>query len=367
MSVQRVAPLSEPAARLARELKRCEARVALLDRVRPLNLAAELSRLGAGFAAGARLAPAFEHGPPAQLGEWRRLLSEAARLLEPGDVEDMLLAGRARELEREAELAEHVGLPSFAGLAARRFPLPEQAATVRSLVESFLMAPAQPPPVAPALHSSDDRADPESLWSKISRRLSGERWSVRVELVPGLVSLAAVADGVVRIRPGARLTARTAERIALHEVEGHVRPRVRGAALGGVFLAGTTRCSEDEEGRAILLEERAGLLDAERRQELARRYLAVESLRQGAELWETFEVLGRSGASAASALELSCRVHRGGGLGRELVYLTGYARVAYGLGKEPKLEAIMRAGRVSLGAAALLVDSCKLDDDGDMV
>jgi hypothetical protein len=366
VSARRRSLLPARAERFARELKRCEARVALLDRVRPLNLAAELSRLGAAFARGSRPAAAFEHGPPAELGELRRALSEAARTLESGEVEERLLAARALELELEAELAEQLGSPRFLELSAKRFPLPADAGSVRRLAEVFLTTPAAPEEPR-GLHRSDAREDPESLWSQVSRRLASERWPVRVELVPGLVSLAAVADGVVRVRPGAFLSARVGQRIALHEVEGHVRPRVLGAALGGVFLAGSARSSEDEEGRAIWLEERAGLLGAERRRELARRYLAVESLRQGGELWDTVDALGRSGATAGAAIELACRVHRGGGLGRELLYLSGYARVAPRFAASPALERVMQCGRLSVDAAALLADSLQLDDDGDVV
>lgn len=340
--------------------------MALLDRVRPRELAGELARLGAAFASGARPKPSFGYGPVVELTELRRGLAEAARELESGDVEERLLGERALELELEAQLAEQVGSPDFAVLAARRFPIPAESPSLLQLAEGFLTAPA--PLESPGtLHLSDDPQDPESLWSKVSRRVARERWPVRVEVVPGLVSLAAVADGVVRVRPGARLSARVAERIALHEVEGHVRPRLNGASLGGAFLAGSARGSEDEEGRAIWLEERAGLLGAERRHELARRYLAVLSLRQGAGLWDTVDVLGRTGARASAAIELACRVHRGGGLGRELVYLSGYARVAQRFAAEPALEPLMRSGRLSLAAAAELASSLELDDDGDMI
>lgn len=367
MSVRRLSPLAEPARQLARELEQCEGRVALLDRARPLNWGAELARLGGAFQAGRRPKPAFELGPPAQLTALRRLLTEIARALEGGGAEERLLSARALELELEAELAEQVGQPDFPELAKRRFPLPADEHAALRLAEALLVSTGKEESVQP-LHVSDDPRDPESLWSKLSRRLAAERWPVRVEIVPGLVSLAAVAHGVVRVRPGARLSARVAERIAVHEVEGHVRLRVGGQLLGGAFLAGTPSASEDEEGRAILLEERSGLLDSERRKELARRYLAAASVRHGAALWETVDVLGRAGALAGEALELACRVHRGGGLGRELIYLTGYARVKLALASRPELEHVMTAGRISLGAATILLNgSVELDDDGDVV
>ena len=370
MSVRRCQALAEPAERAALRLKRHEASIALLDRVRPLNLAAEQARLLRGFEAGERPEPALTYAPSPALGDVRRELLELAKALEAGDTEERLLAERALELELEAALSESVGGARFAELSARRFPLPDEPLEARRRAQQFLTAPptANPQDKAQILHASDDQQDPESLWSEVSRLLSRERFAVRIEMAPGLVSLAGVADGVVRIRPGARLTARVARRIALHEVEGHVGPRVRGPALGGAFLAGTARASEDEEGRAILLEERAGLLEPARLRELARRYLAAESVRQGASFWDSVAVLGQTGASAAEAIELSCRVHRGGGLGRELIYLTGYCRVALALGQRPELERVQQSGRISLGAAAaLLKGSVELDDDRNVV
>ncbi len=367
MKVRRRRPLSEPVARAALALCRIEAATALLDRVRPLRFADEVARLAAGFARGERLPPRLEYAPRASLTEARRELDDLARTHEVGDVEEQLLAGRARELSLDAALAESVGLPAFRGLAARRFPLPDAADRAEALAHELLQAAASPDDAEEDLHLSDDPSDGQSLWSEISRRLSRERWPVRIEVVPGLVSLAAVADGVVRVRAGARLTSRVARRVALHEVEGHVRPRVLGRALGGVFVAGTARCAEDEEGRAIWLEARAGLLDPERMRTLARRYLAAASVRHGAELWDTVELLAATDATAAVSIELACRVHRGGGLARELIYLTGYVRAARELTARPELDAIQQSGRVSLQACALLRDSLELDDHGDVV
>jgi len=368
--VRRCQPLADDVAATAVRLKQLEATIALLDRVRPLNLTGELLRLTRAFEAGQRLEPAFTYAPPTPLGGVRRELVELAKTLDAQGLEARLLAERARELELEATLAEHVGEPTFAALARQRFPLPAPSTAIARLAEQFSIA--QPGTKSPEndglLHDSSDVRDPQSLWSELSRRLQAERFTVRIEVVVGLVSLAAVADGVVRVRAGARLTASTARRIALHEVEGHVRPRVSGQLLGGVFVAGSARASEDEEGRAILLEERAGLLDAERRRELARRFLAAESLRGGADLWDTVALLGQRGATLEAAVELACRVHRGGGLGRELIYLVGYQRVAAAVARRPELEQVLVSGRVAIDAAeALLQGSIELDDDGNMV
>lgn len=370
MTLRRCRPLADGVAAVARRLEHLETQIALLDRVRPLNLTSELGRLTRAFEAGQRLKPAFDYAARPALGAVRGELSSLASGLDVADAEQRLLAERARELALEAALAEQVGEPAFDGLARQRFPLPEERGSARKLAELLLCASpgANEAENAGILHDSSDTRDPHSLWSQLSRLLQAERLPVRIEIVVGLVSLAAVASGVVRVRAGARLSEVTARRIALHEVEGHARPRVNGQLLGGVFSAGSAQASQDEEGRAILLEERAGLLDAERRRELGRRYLAVESLRDGAELWDTVKLLGQRGATLPAAVELACRVHRGGGLGRESIYLLGYQRVAAALPQRPELEQVLRSGRVTLDAAsALLNGSIELDHDGNVV
>jgi hypothetical protein len=370
VTVRRCQPLADGVAAVARRLEHLETQVALLDRVRPLNLTSELVRLTRAFEAGQKPAPAFGYAPRPALGAVRSELQSLAAALDGADPEQRLLAERAQELELEADLGEHVGEPEFDALARQRFPLPKDPTATHKLAEVFLSAPGGPNDVENAgiLHDSSDPRDPHSLWSQLSRLLEAEGFAVRLEIVVGLVSLAAVANGVVRVRAGARLSEKAARRIALHEVEGHVRPRVNAQLLGGVFSAGSARASQDEEGRAILLEERAGLLDAERRRELARRYLAVESLRDGAEFWDTVTLLGQRGAALAAAVELASRVHRGGGLGRESIYLVGYQRVAAALGQRPQLEQVLRSGRVTLDAAeALLNGSIELDHDRNVI
>lgn len=352
----------------AEQLKQAETAIALLERVRPTNLAAERARLLLAFRAGERPLVQLTHAPAVELADLRRALAGIAGALDLADTEQRLLAGRAQELDVEAALAEQVGRPGFRARAASRFPLPHDDPALRTQAARFIQSPAMGPCEPAALHLSDDQRDPHSLWSQISRLISARKLAVRVQADAGLVPLAAVADEVVRIRAGVRLSAEVGSRIALHEVEGHLLPRARGKQLAGVFLAGSAGASEDEEGRAILLEERAGLLDAARRAELGRRYLAAASVRDGAELWDTVELLGKTGAEAGACIELACRVHRGGGLGRELAYLAGYLRVAEALARAPRLERLLAGGRVSLDAASeLLTDSIELDDDRDVV
>jgi hypothetical protein len=63
VTLRRRRPLPEPADQAARQLKQAEAAIALLERVRPTNLAAERARLLLAFRAGERRAPAFGYAP----------------------------------------------------------------------------------------------------------------------------------------------------------------------------------------------------------------------------------------------------------------------------------------------------------------
>ena len=146
MSVRRTRPLAEQARAAALELSRSEAEIALLDRVRPLNWLAEQTRLTRALEAGRAPDPAFEYAPPPRLAELRRRLSAAHDVLAAGDAEERLLAQRALELELEASLAEHVGGPDFARLAARRFPAAgAESVTARSAREFVVTAPESIP------------------------------------------------------------------------------------------------------------------------------------------------------------------------------------------------------------------------------
>jgi hypothetical protein len=77
-------------------------------------------------------------------------------------------------------------------------------------------------------------------------------------------------------------------------------------------------------------------------------------LEDNADFVETARVLLQLGASLRDALRITARVYRGGGLGREIVYLPAFLRVDAALAKAPHLDAVFGAGRVSVATAELL-------------
>jgi hypothetical protein len=334
---------------------RAERTIALLDRCRAKNQAAEIERVRRAWRAGRRVDARFEYAPASQLAELRSALEATAKNCENTGPWGSLYAERAAELDREAAVVEAIGTSEFAARAAARFPIETGLSGDESEARAEgWAAPAAKPSRTTAARSDDER-DPHSLISAMRRVVGELRLPFRVVLVKALWCAAATGDGLILVRSGMRHAPRAVRRIVVHEIEGHALPRQRAVAEScGLFAVGSAGGSDDEEGRALLLERRAGCLDAARRAELARRHLAGLCVRRGSSWSETAELLIERGTPIDEAIEIASRAHRGGGLGRELVYLPALFRVAAALDDDPELEDWLQRGRLSVAAARRL-------------
>lgn len=338
----------------ARTLGRLEMRVRLVGRASPPDVRRETARFAAEFSRGGTLVLGAVRGAPVDLEDARRALEELSALtMRLGEL-GRLHAARAAELELEARMVEALGTPSLPALAALRFPAPsgELARRCERFVEDALLAPVTP---ARSLHRSDDDSDPASLVFRLRLRARELGLPLRVEVRADQVATAATGLGVVQVRPGVLLSADAAERVALHELVAHALPRARAAHAPWVLAAvGTAGACDDEEGRAILVEARSRFFDAERRRALALRHVAALGVRDGASPRETMTRLTELGLTVGAASELAVRVHRGGGLGRELVYLPRYHALGDAFAAEPRLERWFERGRLDLLTARRL-------------
>jgi hypothetical protein len=354
------APQSPGAARARRQVEQllacAEPRIALIARCQPLDAAAERARLLACHARGEALVPCHRYAPPPQLAPLRSALRLAARALDEGDAVDNLYAARCRELALEAELAERVGRPDFAGLARRRFTLGgvDDSEHAARLAASWVRAAPNAAEEEPRFRS-DDASEPRSLLSCLARRIGEHRLAFRIVVDARLSAVAATGAGVIHVKAGVALTQRDAERITTHELEAHALPRARALSEAlGLLRVGSAGSVEDEEGRALVLEERGGWFDDGRRRTLGLRHECGLALAQGADWRECMLLLERLGCTPELALGVLERVGRGGGLCRELVYLPAWSRVTRELAAEPELERWLERGRLSLAAARIL-------------
>ena len=330
-------------------LRRAEAEVRLIDRAQPLNAAAEREALIVDYGSGKRRAPRFEYAPAPDLGSLRKALTAAATSIGGFGALGAAYAARAWELECEAQAAEAIGTRAFRDHSARRFPLEDSpdSAAADAWAEHWIAAAED---AKSKLHRSDDRADPGSLLCALERATEG--LPVRVQVRPNQAAAAAVGEGFIGVRPGLWHSRHEVTRIVLHEVEGHVRPRVLAQREElGLFRVGSARSNDDEEGRALLLERGAGGLEGTRRRDLARRHLAARAVHLGASFQDVVSELLDLGQDIASAVEAACRALRGGGLARESVYLVSLSRVTRAFEREPELELYFERGRVSVEAA----------------
>jgi len=327
--------------RLAEVLLRIEEQIALLRRCQPVQAAREVERLILEVEAGREPRLEFSYSPPPCLDPARRALEAIGSLDTPWSTE---YRARAEELELEAELVLAVGTCRFRELAARRFPTPDPA--LNPLVEHWLELPREDQ--QPVLRS-DDRSHPKSLIRVMERSIGELELAVRVVVSELLLATAAVGRDTVFLRPSVWLEAGEAERIAVHEVRGHLQPRVRSrAASDPILRAGCAGSDEDQEGYALFLEARAGLLSSARRRALAVRHLSAGLVRAGADFVTASRALLKRGCSPREAVPALMRAMRGGGLCRELVYLPRYLALSARFVHEPALVRWFESGRVSL-------------------
>jgi hypothetical protein len=365
-----VTPESGVDSKLGRALEllaAAERHVALLSRCVPLNAGEERHRLAQAWQRNESVlarAPRWLLSKAPPLGDVRRALSRVAREVE-GEALGALYVARADELLLEADLVEARGQPRFRELARLRYPCsPEEGERARAWAESILVSD---PAGAPHLASEGE----PTLKDAFEARLAALGVMANVVERDNLASAAAVGEGTVFVSRDAPRDPAQIARIVLHELEGHLLPRLRAKSEPcGLLRVAARGAGEDEEGRALLLEQRAGCWDEAtaggraRRRELALRHLAAEIVRSGGELADVMHLLLEHGLSVQAAVRLSERVLRGGGLAREVAYLPALERVSRAFSGDPLLEKWFERGRVSVEAARLLEAQSKSTTTG---
>lgn len=320
----------------------------------PSNLREELDRLELGWARGEATLPRFAYDPTVDHGELRRALAGSSVELEREGELGAIYAARARELADEAALCEEAGKPGLWAAARRRYarrdPFDDHADALADAWLTDTIVPADE-----AMVRSDDDRDPGSLLGRLREEIGRLRLPLRVMVSQNLASLAATGDGFVQVAAGRPMSRRDVERTVLHEIQGHVLPRLAGArAPIGIFGLGTARGSDDQEGRALSLERRRGFFDQGRRREIALRHAAARAVEQRSDFPCTVRLLLDRGAPLRDALRITARVHRGGGLGREAVYLPALLRVEAAIAADATIDDVLGLGRVSVDDAPAL-------------
>jgi hypothetical protein len=339
---------------LDRALARAAREVRLLAAMTPQNLLEQRARLARDLGRGVPATPRFSYAR-ADHTELRRALDAMARrvrrVVEPPLAEVYL--ARIEELSLEARMAEAAGTPGLGDLARSRFAEGDSKSAVRAseLAAEWLRLPSQIPADA---RTRSDADVPGSLLSMMRREVGARRLPFAVETSATLLSRAATGERTIWVSRGKLLTEEEGRRTVLHEIEGHALPRARAASRRPIFSIGTARGADDQEGLALRVEERGGVMGPGRRRELGARHWAVERMSAGADFSDVARALVREHAMAPeNALEVTERAFRGSdgrnpGLGRERVYIGAWLRVSGHLALRPADEVVLASGQVAV-------------------
>ncbi|PQJ23305.1 flavohemoglobin expression-modulating QEGLA motif protein [Tenacibaculum sp. SG-28] len=115
-----------------------------------------------------------------------------------------------------------------------------------------------------------------------------------------------------------------------------------------IFSHGFPNNVETQEGLAVFSEYMSGNLTIKRLKELAYRVIAVDSLAKGYSFSRTFRLLHNFyDLDKEKAFYITTRVHRGGGLTKDYLYLTGLKKV-YDYHKAEKDLSLLLTGKVDI-------------------
>ncbi|MBX3190301.1 MAG: DUF1704 domain-containing protein [Labilithrix sp.] len=337
--------------------------VRLLGSVVPRNAPQERARLISSFEGGQAATPRWSYARTDHSLLRKALARAAQRLSSESHPIAQLYAARARELEVEAALASEAGTAVLGALARARFrSASPHAAGEATILARKWMAEAHDvkAPEAPDLLVSDAPV-PGSLLTRMREEVGRLGLPFAVVVQPSLSALAATGERHILVAAGRMTTREDVERTVMHEIEAHAIPRQRASqARLAIFQIGTARGIDDQEGLALVLEDRHGYLTPRRKRELAARHLAVEAMDGGATFTDAVQALVKEHhLTVPEAVLVSERAFRGGdgtspGLGRERIYLEAYHRVGEHLAKKPTDEGILTSGQISIDAIAVL-------------
>lgn len=339
--------------------------VRLLGSVVPRNAPQERVRILAALESGQSPNPRWTYARTDHT-LLRKALARAAQRLgaEPHPVAQ-LYAARCRELEIEAALASEAGTAVLGALARARFrSLSPQAAGEATILARKWIAEAHEALSGPDTRGellASDSTEPGTLLTRMREEIGRLTLPFAVVVQPSLSALAATGERHILIASGRMISREDVDRTVMHEIEAHAIPRTRAAqARLAIFQIGTARGIDDQEGLALVLEERGNYLSPRRKRELAARHLAVEAMDGGASFADTLSALVKEhGLPVNEGVLVAERAFRGGdgtspGLGRERIYLEAFLRVRAHLEKKPTDEGILTSGQVSLDAIPVL-------------
>lgn len=193
---------------------------------------------------------------------------------------------------------------------------------------------------APLIPVAEFAAMAEQEIAFLKKQYAGVKSGVDVRKdVVGLL----VSEGRLNIGEDAKIPRSRAQALIQHEVGTHILTYFNGKAqpLQQLYV-GVPGYEELQEGLAVLSEYLVGGLDRDRMRMLAARVVTVYHLTKGANFIDNFHRLKEEYKfDDETAFDITMRVHRGGGLTKDAVYLRGLVRVLDYLKQGNELEPLL--------------------------
>lgn len=294
--------------------------------VTPINAAAAWREFDAG---GRSRAPRFLYRPltVAPDAEKRKLFSVSL-----DHFEDPVLFDLYREKQQELDL-------QLSMLLARETPrFVEIGRALYGPVEPPLLAAAQAILAGARQAAGDGEADRivdavglarEAAAMIEAYRRADPGFTAAVELRDDLPPGMMVVDDRLLVASGTAMARGRVGALLSHEVGVHLLTWFNGSAQGlRLFRSGLAGYEGMQEGLAVFAEYLAGGMTPARLRLIAARVVACAAMLDGATFPETFRLLARDhGFSPATAFNVALRLHRGGGLAKDAIYLRGLLQV----------------------------------------
>lgn len=150
-------------------------------------------------------------------------------------------------------------------------------------------------------------------------------FSPRVEVRDDLPAGLMVSSDRLLIASSTTMARERVEALLSHEVGVHLLTYCNGSGHGlRLFRTGLAGYEGAQEGLAVLAEYLAGGMTTARLRLIAARVVACAAMLDGASFVETFRLLSREeGFRPPAAFNIALRLHRGGGLAKDAIYLRG--------------------------------------------
>lgn len=247
--------------------------------------------------------------------------------------EDPVLTLLYREKQQELDLQ----LSMLASRETRRFV--ELGRALYGSVEPALLAVAQSILDATAKTASRKPVEPDTAdHAFVERKAQAmiatyasqyDAFTATIETRDDLPAGLMVTNGRLLISRSTAMARQRVEALLSHEVGVHLLTYYNGSAQGlRLFRSGLAGYEGAQEGLAVLAEYLAGGMTIARLRLIAARVVACAAMLDGASFQDNFRLLTKDlGFAHQPAFNLALRVHRGGGLAKDAIYLRGLLEI----------------------------------------